>query len=412
MHNISTRRWEAQPAVCCQLLLPSYSRAFEGEGDAMTAPQSSKRIKGLDALRGLIILFMALDHANHFVAQQHSSGEYWGGFFPDYSQALPFLTRFVTHICAPGFSFLLGVGMMLLAEARRRQGWSLSRIRRFLIVRGLVLIALQFLIINRAWELSPSGWEVQTYIGVLFALGGGMILGSFMLGLSRPWLLGIGLAVMLLFEWLTPAPEMWGQFQVHSSIDRLNWWLLRTGGDAVVWSNYPVFQWLEFVLFGLFFGQWIIKDDHKSIQNAWRIGAVLLIGFLILRGLDGFGNIRPRPGDGWIDWLNVVKYPPSIGFSFLTMGVNLLLLSGFDRLARSRPAWTRPLVWLGQAPLFFYVAHLFLFAAIGNWLTPSGASLGQMYLWWLAGVGLLLPATVWFGRFKHTRPSESIFRFF
>ena len=373
---------------------------------------TSKRILGLDALRGLIMVLMALDHANHFIAQQHSSGEYWGGWFPTYSEAMPFLTRFVTHFCAPGFSFLLGIGMMLLAEARRRQGWSMGKIRRFLITRGLVLIGLQFLIINRAWEWSPSGWEVQTYVGVLFALGSGMIIGSLMLRLSRWWLLGLTIAVILLFEWITPAPEMWGQLQMQTFDDRLNWWLLRTGGDQVVWVNYPVFQWLEFTLFGMFFGRLLLDTDKKPIQSAWKIGVALLVGFVVVRGLDGFGNIRPRPGDGWIDWLNVVKYPPSISFTFLTMGVNLILLSLFHRVARSRPAWLQPLVWLGQAPLFFYIAHLFLYAAIGNGLVPKGTSLEVMYLWWLGGVVILLPLTYWFGRFKRRQSPDSIVRLF
>lgn len=377
----------------------------------MTDRDTAKRIEGLDALRGLIIVLMALDHANHFIAQQHSSGEYWGGFFPTYAEALPFITRFVTHICAPGFSFLLGIGMMLLAEARRRQGWSMGKIRRFLILRGLVLIGLQFLLINRAWEWSPSGWEVETYVGVLFALGGGMIIGSFLLGLSRGWLLGIAIAVMLVFEWLTPSPEMWGQFQTLGIPDRLNWWLLRTGGDQVLWSNYPVLQWIEFAFFGMFFGGWILEEGRKPLQTAWKIGCLLLLGFVILRGLNGFGNIRPRPGNSWIDWLNVVKYPPSISFSLLTLGINLLLLSFLNWMARVRPAWTRILVWLGQAPLFFYIAHLFLFAAIGNWLAPGKTSLGQMYLWWLAGVAALVPLTRAFGNFKRQRSPNSIVRF-
>jgi uncharacterized membrane protein len=372
----------------------------------------SKRIEGLDAVRGLIIVLMALDHANHFIAQQHTSGEYWGGIFPTYTEALPFLTRFVTHFCAPSFSFLLGLGMILLAEARRRQGWSMGKIRRFLIVRGLVLIGLQFLIINRAWEMSPSGWALQTYVGVLFALGGGMIIGSFMLRLPRGWLLGIAIAVILLFEWLTPAPEMWGQFRMQTFDDRLNWWLLRTGGDQIVWVNYPVLQWLEFTLLGMFFGRWLLDDDRKPLQWAWKLGLALLVGFIVVRGLDGFGNIRPRAGDSWIDWLNVVKYPPSISFTLLTMGVNLIFISLFDRLAQSRPAWLRPLVWLGQAPLFFYIAHLFLYAAIGNGLVPEGTSLEVMYLWWLAGVVVLLPLTYWFGRFKRSQSPDSIIRLF
>ncbi|MEJ2352687.1 MAG: hypothetical protein P8Y03_23110, partial [Anaerolineales bacterium] len=64
------------------------------------------RLFAPDALRGLIIVLMALDHANIFIAHKHSTGEYWGGAFPVYNDALAFLTRFVTHFCAPGF-FLL-----------------------------------------------------------------------------------------------------------------------------------------------------------------------------------------------------------------------------------------------------------------------------------------------------------------
>jgi hypothetical protein len=138
----------------------------------------------------------------------------------------------------------------------------------------------------------------------------------------------------------------------------------------------------------------------------------LLAGFVVVRGLDGFGNIRPRPGDGWIDWLNVVKYPPSISFTFMTMGVNLIFLSLFDRLARPRSGWLQPLVWLGQAPLFFYITHLFLYAAIGNGLVPKGTSLEVMYLWWLGGVAILLPLTYWFGRFKRRQSPNSIVRLF
>ena len=61
------------------------------------------RLFPIDALRGLIIVVMALDHANHFIAQQHSPGENWGGSFPAYSDGLSFLTRWITHLSAPGF---------------------------------------------------------------------------------------------------------------------------------------------------------------------------------------------------------------------------------------------------------------------------------------------------------------------
>ena len=81
------------------------------------------RLFALDALRGLILVLMALDHANRFVAQQHPPGEYWGGPFPVPPHTAAVLTRFVTHLCATGLFFLMGTGMVLLAESRGREGW-------------------------------------------------------------------------------------------------------------------------------------------------------------------------------------------------------------------------------------------------------------------------------------------------
>src|ERR1051325_1284128 len=77
------------------------------------------RLLALDGLRGLIMVAMALDHANFFVAREHPSPEFWNGSFPFYPNALAFLTRLVTHLAAPGFFFLMGAGMVLLAESRR-----------------------------------------------------------------------------------------------------------------------------------------------------------------------------------------------------------------------------------------------------------------------------------------------------
>jgi len=91
------------------------------------------RFLPLDALRGLLIVVIALDHTNFHIAQQHSSGEYWGGYFPGFQTPLHFVTRFVTHLCAPGFFFLRGVSMVLFQSSRRKDGWKESEIRWHLI---------------------------------------------------------------------------------------------------------------------------------------------------------------------------------------------------------------------------------------------------------------------------------------
>src|SRR4051794_13009839 len=141
-------------------------------------PGGGARLLPLDALRGLIMVLMSLDHAAYFVARVHTRGEFWDLPLPRYDDALPFLTRFVTHFSAPGFFFLLGAGMALFTPARRRLGWTEGAITRHLLLRAALLIALQLLVENRAWPLGlPPGFPniFVLYFGVLYGLGAAMI---------------------------------------------------------------------------------------------------------------------------------------------------------------------------------------------------------------------------------------------
>jgi uncharacterized membrane protein len=349
---------------------------------------------------------MALDHANHFIAQEHSPGEYWGGAFPVYPDTLAFLTRFVTHPCAPGFFFLMGVGMLLFAHSRRKGGWSEWVIIRHFLIRGGLLIALQLLVVNRAWELSAGGWVLDIYIGVLFALGGTMILGSLLVWLKPKYLLALTAVLVLGTGLLTPDPSQWNQ--VFQSLNRL---LLVPGGNLELWVNYPVLPWLELVSLGMVFGHWLVDDPRKAFERALKLGGAFILAFLVLRTLDGFGNIRPREGNTWIDFLNVVKYPPSITFNLLTMGVNLIIMGLFARASGKLQPFFQPLVVFGRTPLFFYLTHLFLYARLGLWLTPNGTSIPIMYPFWLLGLLILYSLCLWYGQLKDRQPANSILRF-
>jgi uncharacterized membrane protein len=360
----------------------------------------------LDALRGLIIVLMALDHANYFVAQQHSSGEYWGGTFPSYSDGLSFLTRWVTHPVAPGFMFLMGAGMALFANSRRRKGWSEWEIIRHFWIRGSLLIILQLLIVNLAWQLGPTSFPT-IYIGVLFALGGGMILGSLFLRLWAWHLAVLAVSLFIVTELSHPDPSEWGRIFDQP----LGLLFGYSGGSMEFWSNYPILPWLELVIFGMAFGKWMQMDSERTLKWGLALGILFLAGFVILRSLDGFGNIRPREGDTWIDYMNVVKYPPAMTFTLVTMGVNLIVLWVFSKAGDLGSRLLRPLVVFGQAPLFFYLSHLFLYAAIGILLTPSGTSISAMYPYWLLGLLILFPPTLWYGVFKHRQPPNSLLRF-
>jgi uncharacterized membrane protein len=366
------------------------------------------RLLPLDLLRGLLILFMALDHANFHIAQQHSSGEYWGGHFPTYASPLPFLLRFVTHFSAPGFFFLMGVGMVLFASSRRKNGWKESKIRGHFLVRGLVLIAFQGVLnYGQAWAVAGSSAPLG-YVGVLAALGAGMILCIPLLSVKPVILAGLGLGCFITLEILTPQPGLWGL-----NFDRLAGTLLvYSGGQGEVWTNYPLLAWLEVVLLGMLFGKWIVGDALTAYRRGAGVGVAFLAGFVLLRTINGFGNIRPIAVHNWMDFLSVVKYPPSMSFVLLTMGGNLILLWIFSRIRGAESRDWNPLLVFGRVPLFSYLAHIGVYWLMGRLLAPTGSNLATMIALWLAGLAILYFPARWYGLYKTRQPAGSWVRYF
>ena len=174
--------------------------------------QRAQRLVALDVLRGLIMVLMALDHVVAFVYRYHPS-EVWAGAWTRYGRWEPFVTRLVTHLCAPGFFLLMGAGIALFLEARREQGWTDSQARGFLWKRGLLLLIINQLIENRAWTLGfmlsqapppavPDGpWPgtpgPMTFVfSVLSGLGMALILSSLLLTLRTRWLAVLGTVII------------------------------------------------------------------------------------------------------------------------------------------------------------------------------------------------------------------------
>jgi len=166
------------------------------------------------------------------------------------------------------------------------------------------------------------------------------------------------------------------------------------------------------IVFGFVFGKWLLKEPRKTYQRSLLLGLIFLAGFVVLRMINGFGSIRPIPFGTWMDFLQVVKYPPSMTFVFLTMGVNLVLLYLFSRLNQSNPSIWNPLLVFGRVPLFSYLFHLVIYALIGKFLVPEGISLLLMYPVWLLGLGILYPLAYWYGLFKSRQSEKSWVRFF
>lgn len=370
------------------------------------------RLAPLDALRGLIMIFMALDHANLFIAHGHSRPEMWAGGFPTYSDPLTFFTRAITHTAAPGFFFLMGAGMVLFDTSRAKLGWSRERVMMHLVIRGTSLILFQFFLENPAWIWGSGGpftvLDVPIYFGVLYGLGGAMIFGALLVRASVRVLFGCSIALLVGTELVIRffVPQIL-QFSPQVQL------LLLPGGSE--WFNvlYPILPWLGVTTFGMVFGKWFAENPENGYRRALYFGVAFLLVYLPLRAWNGFGNIRAQVGSGWIAFLNNVKYPPSITFLLLALGIDLTLLFTFSRNALSLVTrHASPLMVFGATPLFFYIAHLYLYGFIGRTFFPNGADIPAMYPYWLLGLVILYPLCWLYRKFKNSTPPDSLWRFF
>ena len=372
-----------------------------------TPPQNiSHRLLTLDALRGFIMVTMALDHANKFIAHSDYGLEIWADPYADYrGDGVAFLTRLITHLSAPGFFFLMGIGMILFTLSRRQKGWSQWQIGRHFLVRGGLLIVLQLVVENPAWDIGSSS-STWTYWGVLYALGGTMIIGIVLLYVSPRLLVFISLALIIVTELSLPSS---GTAFNPSQPEYLRLSLI-PGFTPGMFVLYPVMPWLGVLGLGMAFGHWLHHNREQALRRSLPLGLGLLVTFFIVRILDGFGNIRPINDDDWIGFFNVVKYPPAITFLLLTFGINLLLLHIFWRFD---PIFKRALALFavfGRVPLVFYLIHLYLYGYMAEILNLNTSIIG-MYPYWLLGLALLYPLCLFYGNFKHSRPPHSLWRF-
>jgi uncharacterized membrane protein len=187
--------------------------------------------------------------------------------------------------------------------------------------------------------------------------------------------------------------------------------LLLIPGHTNIWQIfYPVVPWLGVSGLGLLFGELLKRDTQLAGRIANWMGLAFLVLFIIIRTMGGFGNLNEVP-EGWMGFLNVTKYPPSLAFLTMTLGMNLLLM-GMWRWAepylRSR---YHPLLVFGRVALFFYLLHLWVYSLLGLFFR-AGSDLVTMYGFWLLGLVILYPISYRYNGFKGYKPVTSLWRFF
>jgi uncharacterized membrane protein len=379
------------------------------------------RLAVLDAQRGFIMIFMALDHAAMFIALQHYS-EHWGIPLPVYPDALALFTRVISHLCAPGFFFLMGVGMHLFWSSRMARGWEQGRIIRHFVKRGCVLIVIDLILVTPTWvigtldqiqtgepPLAPvpgAGGSPLMVFGVLAALGAAMVMASFLLRLGAATTVALGVALTLACHVAVPDASLAGE--PMSVIARL---LLVAGHDGFLIVVYPILPWLPVCLFGIAYGHYVKRDSDRALKASLVAGVIGAIAFVAIRIGGGFGTHHPMAGDDWMALLTVTKYPPSVAFILLSLSANALIMAAIYRAQSRLEGVGKVLLVFGRAPLFFYIVHLYLYAFVGFGY-PGASSVSFMYASWIVGLAALYPLCVWYNGFKGAKSEDSLWRLF
>jgi uncharacterized membrane protein len=371
----------------------------------------ARRDTSLDVARGLIVALMALDHVRIFF-----SAAQFDPMDLDHTSIGWYLSRWVTHLCAPGFFFIMGLSASLIEERTSKRETA-----RFLVVRGLWLIFLELTVFGLAWSFNP-GWF---WFGVIFGLGAAMLVLAALLFLPRVLLMIAAAAFIALHNelWTVGAPPGVLESLLYSG-GLANLHLL--GPHLVLYSVLP---WAALTILGYASARWTMPGGKPNIRLLAVAGAAMIAAFPVLR-LAGFGegdapsfNTSEGTLHNVLAFFAIDKYPASLLFALLTLGIMALALACFALLDRRQRLWLlAPLRVYGKVPFFFYLLHLFLIhglalglaAALGwptdylfwtewpNMEPPDGYGfgLGGVLLIWALVLGLLYPACRWFGRLK------------
>ncbi|UVM19644.1 DUF1624 domain-containing protein [Pseudomonas wadenswilerensis] len=382
-----------------------------------TAPPANQRLLCIDALRGLVIVFMLLDHVREtfFLHRQVSDPM-------DVANTDPwlFLSRTLAHLCAPVFVLLTGLSAYLYGE--KHQGK--ATLSAFLFKRGLVLVLLEFTLVSLAWtlELPPK----VIYLQVIWAIGLSMIALAGLVWLPRSLVLVLGALIVAGHNLLDPL-----HFAAGSAM-HIPWAILHDRGwievsDSLrLRTSYPLLPWIGVIALGYAMGPWFARGaDALARQRKLLVtGLGALVGFVLLRLLNGYGEAQWQVGETTLRTLmsvfNITKYPPSLLFLALTLGVGVLLLRRFEHLQSNRAI--QVLSVFGAAPMFFYLLHLYVLKllyliAVACFGLNQDSYFGFDGVWaiWLTAIVLsiaLYPSVCWFARLKARRRDIGWLKYF
>ena len=368
----------------------------------------------VDMLRGLVIALMVLDHTRDYF---HVSAYTFDPTDPARTHLWLYVTRWVTHLCAPTFVFLAGVSIHL----QRVNGKSKPELSRFLLTRGAWLIVLELTVVAFGLNFGLP-W---VFLQVIWAIGMSMILLAALIWLPPAAAVAVGAIIVAGHQLLAPI-----EAQDLGALAPA-WTLAFEFGRAPFGSGfiaYPAIPWFGVMCLGYGLGFVFVQEPARRNRSLLTIALGAIALFLVLRAINRYGDPAPwhsfpRGAATAMSFFNVSKYPPSLLFVLITLGVSMLCMLALQRL---RGMLARVLLAYGRTPLFTYVLHIYvvhgsaLLVAVlagypasyqANFLADPfrlvkagwGYDLLVVYLVWLAILAVLYPAARWFADVKRRR---------
>ena len=372
------------------------------------------RLNAIDMLRGLVIAIMVLDHVRDFFNVPAA------GFDPtDPLKSYPalYLTRWVTHLCAPTFVFLAGVSILF----QKANGKSPAELSRFLVTRGAWLVLLECTVVSFGFDFGTG----VIFLQVIWAIGMSMIAMAVISRATPTAVLAIGAAILLVYPFVVPLTAgATGALAIIRTI------AIAPGiiPGIPVLAFYSVVPWLGVMCLGFGLGPAFRLPQAERSKALLVIAVGLIAAFAVLRLIDGYGDpapwvTEPTQARTMLSFFNVSKYPPSPDFVCVTLGLSMLLFLALQHL---RGPIANVLLNFGRTPLFTYVCHIYiahglaLLAALAHG-TPDavlhfigkvsrgeapngwGYSLLGVYFVWAVVIALLIPLSRWMAGVKRRR---------
>lgn len=375
--------------------------------NAAPASAIGSRLAAIDALRGIVMALMLVDHMRETIYLHMQVSD---PVDVDTVEPALFFTRLTATICAPVFIALTGLSAWLY-----RQTHSTAQTRLFLLKRGVFLILLELTVINFAWTATFPPDTI--YLQVIWCIGLCMIALALLMGVPRA--IQITLAAFLIagHHMLDPITFAPGDalYEVWAVLHDRSW--IELGAEVSARTSYPILPWIGVILLGYLFGPLFRAQAPRSAQIKVMLGSGIasLCLFAVLRSINVYGDfpwaLQESALGSIMAFLSLTKYPPSLLFSAFTLGIGALVFAWLLRHPSNHIA--RLFCPFGAAPMFFYILHLYVLKAVYLLLVATyginkGAYFGVDHVWmiWAASIAVfaaLYAPTVWFARLKQRR---------